>query len=235
MSKVFIYGSCATRDAVPWFPVHNFELGGYVARQSLISAFRPAPVEEFDVSGVSSNFQRRMILGDARGSLRFELQKNEPDMIFWDLCDERLGVNRVQNGGFVTHLRDHVREGIHPGPLGDVIPFGNSEHFDLWNHGLNELVTVLARQGLADRIILNATPWAIRDDAGNDMGNRPRRFNADSTRYIEAARGAGVRIADVPPELAIARTDHKWGRAPYHYVNDTYLAQLEAIVAAARR
>ena len=33
----------------------------------------------------------------------------------------------------------------------------------------------------------------------------------------------------VPQEAAIARVDHKWGEAPFHYVDGTYIAMLEQL------
>lgn len=33
MQRVFIYGSCVTRDSEPWFGEYGFEMVRYVARQ----------------------------------------------------------------------------------------------------------------------------------------------------------------------------------------------------------
>lgn len=233
MRRVFIYGSCVTRDAEPWFQGYGLEMVGYVARQSLISAFRPARVEEYNLSRIESPFQRRMTKGDLEGNLRFQIQKAEPDLIVWDLCDERLGVKKAKTGGVVTHIRDHVAEGVHPGPFGPVIQFGTDAHYDLWRKGLEQLMASVERYGLSGQIILNATPWAVVNDAGEDLGDVPREFNDSSDRYISEAESAGVSVARIPDDAVVARVDHQWGPAPFHYIDATYRAQLDRITALA--
>lgn len=234
MQKAFIYGSCVTRDAEPWFNHSGLELAGYVARHSLISATHPAGARGYDFSRIKSAFQRRMTQGDVTSHLRTQIERNSPDLIVWDLCDERHGVRPAPGGGMVTSIRNHVKEGIHPGPFGPIIPFGTEEHFSLWKAELPVLLGMLNEIGLADSIFLNATPWAVFDDAGADLGDAPRQFNSAAERYIDAAGTAGVHVARVTQEAAVASTHHKWGPAPFHYVDDTYRAQLTEITALAQ-
>lgn len=231
MQRVFIYGSCVTRDAEPWFGEYGFEMVRYVARQSLISAFHRAKIAEYDLSPVESAFQRRMIKGDVSSNLRSEIQRAEPDLVVWDICDERAGVKKARSGGLVSSITNHVRREIHPGPFGRTIPFGDDTHFTMWQRALPQFLVALEKNNLADKIVLNATPWALLDETGKDLGDVPRTFNANAERYIAAADAAGVRVAHVPQVLAVARSDHKWGPAPFHFVDDTYRAQLDAITA----
>lgn len=172
-----------------------------------------------------------MTRGDVLGHLRLEIERHAPNQIIWDLCDERHGVKAAPNGGVVTHMRDHVREGIHPGPFGPVIRFGSEEHFSHWKDCLFELLGFLEHVGLGGKIVLNATPWATVDDLGVDLGAVPKEFNGSASRYIEAADDAGIHIARVPADSVVASTNHKWGRAPFHYVDGTYEAQVEAIAS----
>ena len=87
MRKVFIYGGCTSRDAVDHYSGHGLELHSYIARQSLISAFKPAAPSVIDTSGVSGNFQQRMLSGDVTGTLPKHLARHadEIDLIVWDL------------------------------------------------------------------------------------------------------------------------------------------------------
>ncbi|HJX76993.1 DUF6270 domain-containing protein [Glutamicibacter sp.] len=238
MKRVFIYGSCVTRDSEPFFKDYGLELAGYVARQSLISAFRKVETSEFDFSKVASNFQRTMTRGDVEGNLRFEIARTNPDVIIWDICDERLGVKLVKTGGLVTRSRDHIAEGIHPGPFGRFINFGADEHFKLWKRGLDELLKVLKRSGLADRLFLNATPWAVEDEFGqnyNGQAETAEQFNRDADRYLDYASQSGVTVVPTSQSDTISRTDgHRWGPAPFHYVDATYLAMLTNLSNAIR-
>lgn len=235
MKRVFIYGSCVTRDAVPWFQEFGFELGGYVARQSLISAFRSANVAEFSFNRISSNFQRRMAIGDVQGNLRTAIRKAAPDLIFWDLCDERLGVRSVPSGGMLTQSRDFISEKIHDGPFGRLHRFGEDQHFSLWRRGLEELLSALKRYGMIDRLYLNAVPWAEKDEFGRDYNGQAEAaaiFNSKAERYLDLAWNSGVNVSLVPQNEAISRTEgHKWGPAPFHYVDDVYMRMLKNLHA----
>ncbi|MFK0083899.1 DUF6270 domain-containing protein [Glutamicibacter sp. NPDC090743] len=230
MTRVFIYGSCVTRDSVPWFKDYGLEMVGYVARQSLISAYRPSKSTEFDFGPIESNFQSRMCKGDVEGSLRFEIGRSTPDAIFWDLCDERLGVRIVKSGGMVTQSRNHVAEGLHPGPFGRALSFGADDHFELWGKALKQFVSTLERWGLSDRLYLNAIPWAMKDEFGNDhngLATRAQDFNHKAERYFKLAGQAGAQIVRTLQDDVVSQTEgHKWGAAPFHYTEETYRAML---------
>lgn len=172
-----------------------------------------------------------MIKGDVASNLRSEIQAAEPDLVVWDICDERSGVKKAKSGGLVTSITNHVRRGIHPGPFGKTIPFGADSHFVMWQRALEQFLVSLEQYGLVDKLVLNATPWALQDEAGEDLGEVPRAFNANSERYIAEAEKGGIRVARIAQEAAVARSDHKWGPAPFHFVDDTYRAALNAISA----
>ena len=233
ITRVFIYGSCVTRDAVSWFSDYGFEMVGYIARQSLISAFRKANTSEYEFSKINSTFQRRMAIGDVGGNLRFAVQQSKPDVVVWDICDERLGVRKARNGGMITHTRDYVAEGIHPGPFGPVMQFGTDEHYALWERALSELLTAVDRYGLAGKLYLNATPWAVEDEYGRahkGQAQAAANFNQAAVRYLDLARREGVNVVVVPQGAAISRSDgHQWGPAPFHYVDGTYQSMLKAL------
>lgn len=60
----------------------------------------------------------------------------------------------------------------------------------------------------------------------------PEWFNEKIELYWREAENAGVKLARVPQELALADPNHRWGPAYFHYEPVTYKAQLEAIGAA---
>lgn len=94
MRRVFIYGGCTSRDAVDQYADYGLQLHSYIARQSLISAYRPADPALFDTRGVEGTFLRRMLAGDIVGTLPKHLDENaaEIDLVVWDLMIERVGV-----------------------------------------------------------------------------------------------------------------------------------------------
>jgi len=228
--KIFIHGSCVTRDGVDWWPEYGFELDGYVARQSLISSqshldLRSIP---FDFEKIPSNFAKRMAKGDVAGNLSSQIRNHEPSVVIWDLCDERSGVLAVNTGEYITR---NVVYSANPIP-GRTIAMGNDEHFELWKHALDQFL----RSVSGIRLIVNATPWALTTDQGNPVNgdsSRAANFNLLVEPYYAELAARGIEIIRVEQSKAIARVDHKWGEAPFHFVDETYkemLVQLKALL-----
>ena len=239
MQRVFIYGSCVTRDGVEYWPDYDLEMSGYVARQSLISATAPARPGEFNTAAISSPFQKRMAEGDIVGNVINKLTADPTayDIILWDITDERLGVYRVPSGGYVSRVVDYGG-GIYRGTerLGTPIRVGSEAHRELWLASLDRFAARLEQAGIKERVILNALPWALRDEDGNPTSNRsvdPRSFNQVLQDYGAEVERRGIRVAYADPDRVVQASAHKWGPAPFHYTPDTYLASLEAVSALA--
>lgn len=235
MRKVFIYGGCTSRDAVDHYEGFGLELQSYIARQSLISAYRPADAALFDTAGIQGTFQRRMVRGDLSGTLPEHLAANasEIDVMVWDLMIERVGVQKIRSGGMITRNGVPRRAGVQPSALGGSYTFGTDEHLRQWTWALYKLVDTLRATGLRGKVVINATPWATVNQRGERMESdstmTPEWFNENVRRYWDAAETEGIKVARVRQEDAIADTEHKWGPAYFHYVPETYRAQLRAI------
>lgn len=236
MKRVFIFGGCTSRDAVNLYPEYGLELHSYIARQSLISAYHPAHPHHWDFGDVSSLFQQRMFGGDIQSTIPRHVlaSANEVDLIVWDNMIERVGVRPVLTGGYVTNS-PKIRENVEDSDLlGEWIKFGSDRHMELWSGAFERFYKTLEIAGLADKIIVNGTPWALVDRYGETLsfprlGITANFFNAAIEEYWSLVESKGIPIARVAQERAIADPDHKWGLAYFHYVPDTYVAQLEAI------
>lgn len=237
MRKVFIYGGCTSRDAVDQYADYGLELHSYIARQSLISAYRPADAKLFDPRSVEGSFQRRMLAGDIVGTLPQKLEEvaAEIDLVVWDLMIERVGVQKVASGGMITRNGTPRAEGVGREAMGGSYVFGTDPHFRQWEWAFAKFTETLDRIKLRDRIVVNATPWALYDKHGDftrsDSDMTPEWFNAKVERYWQTIADAGLKVARVPQAGAIADPDHRWGPAYFHYVPGTYRSQLRAITA----
>lgn len=235
MQRVFIYGSCVTRDGVELWPDHGLEMAGYVARQSLISATAPAQHREFRTEAIASAFQRRMAEGDIRGNVLDKLttEVDDYDVILWDITDERLGVYRVPSGGYVSRVVDY-KGGIYRGTqaLDGPVKIGSDAHRTLWLAALDKFLDRLDQLGVKDRLVLNALPWATKDASGDAVAASaidPHVYNAILDDYSAEVENRGVKVARTDLARVWQDNDHKWGAAPFHYVDDTYRASLEAL------
>lgn len=240
MKNVLIYGGCTSRDAVDHYLEYELKLHSYIARQSLISAFSPATDVLRSVQPITSTFQRRMLKWDEAGTLPEHIRKNshEIDLVIWDLMIERVGVRPVLQGGFVTN-NPQTRAYAKANRLGATIDFGTDRHFDLWSQALDSFRKVLQETNLLDKTVVNATPWALFEKSGSrthypDSGFEPTWFNETVQRYWALIEDRGIAVAHVNQADAVADPNHKWGPAYFHYVPETYIAQLNSITALAK-
>lgn len=234
--RVFIYGSCVTRDAVEFWDPAQLEMVGYIARQSLISAMSPASdVEGFRLSQIDSSFQRRMMRGDIESSLlpTLESAKDDYDILLWDLTDERNGVQQLPDGGWITRLRNFQKEQLAREKLGQILTPMEDEHSKIWNGALDSFLSQLDSIGVLDRLVLNDTRWAIEDDAGVPFSDQETFLNPLLARMSRSIQAAGVPAVSPAPATVVASTNHKWDRAPFHYVEATYHSMTSSLRALA--
>lgn len=195
--KIAIFGSCVSRDTCG-FMASSYVVT-YVARHSVTSLETPHGTGDIDLSGLTSDFQKRMVTGDLKGDGLARLVKAaiDLDLILLDLVDERRGYWLFPDGTTMTNslevescgaARDARRAGAR------LIEFGSDEHFENWKSGFKLLIDGLQEAKLLDRTILLDIEWAAAVDGAqhpqNDglsrLGRRWRRLQR-GTR--EASRG----------------------------------------------
>jgi len=227
--RVFIYGSCVSRDTFGFLDADH-ELSGYVARQSAISVGAPAAGVDEQLPRLESAFQDRMVRGDIAGNVLTTLERaaQRTDILLLDLVDERGGVVAV-GGGFVSRLAEFWRAGGRDVARGcRHIPFGADDHFSLWAPAISRILERVTELGLRDRMAVLATPWADRLDDGSLLEvpgwmTPPAVANAQYVRYFDhLERREGVRLLRLPAELARSSRHHRWGPSPFHYSDEAY-------------
>ena len=240
--RTYVVGSCVSRDTFAFLDPSHFELGGYLARQSLISAFGPTARVPIDPALLTSPFQRRMLESDADSSIPGALRAaaQEIDLLLWDLVDERLGVLDHPDGGVSTDSVE-LRTQLH-GDLPSGLTrteFGTPEHLDRFAAALPPWRDLLAELGLLSRTVIVAPPWAALDTSGaptpTSFGLDAGKANHLAEAYLAAAAEAlGVEIVgrDLAPRASMT---HQWGIAPFHYDDATYEELATEISAAAQR
>ncbi|WP_325002331.1 DUF6270 domain-containing protein [Intrasporangium sp.] len=241
--RTFIMGSCVARDTFEFLDPRFFELRGYLARQSLISAFGAVAQPPIDPARLTSPFQRRMLEADARSALPGMLRQLAPDvdLLLWDLVDERLGILDHPDGGVST---DSVEVRSQPSEVASSglthVGFGTPEHLARFSAVLPAWRDLLASLGLLDRTVLVAPPWATRSTTGeltpSSFGLDAQEANRLTQPYLDrAVEVLGVEVVGRSLEAARALATHQWGLAPFHYDDRTYRDLATEIAAAASR
>ena len=232
--RITVYGSCVARDAASEMENRGWSVERYIARQSLISAGRPADVGDLDLSLLASPFARRSFMSDVVGNLEAQLTAvaARTDLLLWDLTDERLGVLETSPGAFLTRSTEAMTAGLYEGLTARFLELGTAEHLHLWRPALLRFHTLLKRLDLTRRTILLNVPWATRTTSGE--------LTVPSwgmTRYVDLVRQeTDIRILHVPDELVVADDAHRWGAAPFHYAGTLYSWVADELeVAQARR
>ena len=166
--RITVYGSCVARDAAREMEQRGWSVERYIARQSLISAGRPADVGDLDLSLLRSSFARRSFLSDMVGNLEAQLTAvaSYTDLLLWDLTDERLGVLETAPGTFLTRSTEALTAGLYEGLPARFLELGTAEHLHLWRPALLRFHSLLERLDLASRTILINVPWATRTTSG---------------------------------------------------------------------
>lgn len=234
---VFIWGSCVSRDTFEHVDPSRHELVRYLARQSAVSAASP-PVALVKPPHMHSPFQRRMIAGDFRSTLKKHLAARaaETDVLLVDLVDERLGFYVLPDDTVVTRSVELIQAGD-ASLLPDGtrhLPLGDPEHFERWSTAIGWAGRLIRRKMPEASVVLLDIPWAQRSSAGNptprSFGVRASEANESFRPYADRAQEAlrARRIALPHAEVTSGPT-HPWGESPFHYSEDVYLRVVEEL------
>lgn len=231
--KVFILGSCVTRDALELADESCFKLSGYIARTSLASTFRNELVSNYDLSTIASSFQRRMVDNDLLKKTMTELINTDFDFLVIDLIDERFEVVDNGDGQYFTlssEFKDNVilQEGVR------ILKPNDDELFDLWCQGWNKLIEMARLNNFYHKIIINKVYWSNKDLSNElvfpEYGNWIDKNNQWLNRlysYIEKLED--IKIISYPENSFFIDRAHKWGAQPYHYTNGLYIEFLNKL------
>lgn len=230
--RVLIYGSCISRDTLELAPQQGIELAGYLARSSLVSAFARRPTQLLGTSAqVRSSFQRRMLDADAQKSLPNVLRSLQYDLLLVDIVDERFNV--LAKGAERLTDSPALRESeymTNSAASWKRVTSGSDEHFSAWTNALNRMLTSVRALPDSPPVAFLDADWATTVAGGGSTselrhaGRTPEAANELYSRYREYFRSKipAERVIRPPSTVTVSDPDHKWGLAPFHYVQGFY-------------
>lgn len=229
--RVFIFGSCVSRDAF----IGDMKPHDYLARSSIASAFgRSCDIRlaEADLDDITSEFQRRMVAADLRRTAVTALASTEYDYLLLDLIDERFDLAEFGDA-FVTVSSELLKSGIQLPPRSERLAPAEPRRMGRWREGFKRLVQVVGEE----RIVLNRVFWATRDESGIELPKQAEIHAANiqlARMYGFIDSFEGIRAIDYPPALLVSDSAHKWGVSPFHYVPEFYLHTLKSLAELGR-
>ena len=247
-------GSCVTRDIwkLPCFTPEDRKGVLVLARTSLASLFAE-PLAAFgppaELPPGLSPFEIRMVGHDLLKTGLAPLVAHRPTHLVIDLIDERFDL-LARGAAVVTRSWETELLGLADRELAGfrLVPRRSEEAQRLWRRGLVRFADVLRRELPDTRVILHDARCATRQvDAqgrlhalGPDWEFWPGapsgidELNGLFESYAGDLRKAlpDMAVVRAPEAATLASETHRWGLAPFHYVEAYYEAvwnQLEAL------
>lgn len=224
--KVAILGSCVTRDAFNYDSNKDFEITHYFARTSLISQMLgKGNFKKYNFEKISSNFQKNMIQNDIDSTFLDKLDDNF-DVLLVDFIDERF--NLLVNKEEVLTLSSEFVSSENFYSSEKVLESGSFEWFELWKKAFKDFIDSY-RLKFNKRILINKVFWSVNKSNGSKFSDQS--VDDENLKlnkiygYVEEILGCECFITYDESEI-IANSDHVWGEAPFHYVDDLYYKTL---------
>lgn len=227
-SRVFILGSCVSRDPFELPQDHKPEIVKYLARTSLAAQAIDPFADDDAVSMIESNFQRNMVLADMEKTVLKDIAALSFDALIVDFIDDRFPI--LMYGGRGATLSDEYMEGrakatspeLRPE---EVIDAKSSIKMQWWEEGFARLLAVMERNHPQSPIIINRVYWADRTIDGDPLpswiGNAREENEYLDSLYARCSKAPAVRFIDYP-NMFLADPGHVWGLSPFHYPQDVY-------------
>lgn len=222
--RLFIAGSCVSRDAFTPKNSDQFVIGKYTARYSLARLALPAidtiPRDKLDLN-LKSKFQKRILISEMENNLLGLMSEIEFDKLLIDCVDERFGLIEYLNT-YVTNSDEFRRAKLTKNSVALKIQPHTQEYFDLWELGFKKVIDQVGK----DKIIVNDVYWANKLDSG-DAVSTPQRIEYCNEIMRNLYKIAGKYISknqfvNYPKEIFVGDSNHKWGKSPFHYTQDVY-------------
>lgn len=225
--KIFISGSCVSRD--PFTPVvlEEFEVVDYNARYSLARLCYPRVNMDVDPDffeeRVPKAFVRKLLKNEFENNLIERLNTKQFDYLVLDFVSERFGLVMYKNNGYVTNSDDIRKAQLAVLRSSPKIESSSREFLDNFKNGLQKVVKEVGKE----RIIINNVFWTEIMDNGERISTPEivERRNSFISHLYQLAKDVGIpeaNFVNYPSDIFVADSNHRWAVSPFHYTQDVY-------------
>ena len=238
--NIVIHGSCITRDIFRINPV-GFTIKAYYARSCITSIVStPLDIDDDDLPGLTSNFQRRMVVNDFKKQIFEQLKSLDFDYFFIDFIDERFNLLK-SNSSSVTKSAELINSKYLAKTNINFLEINRLNYpLSSWKNDCDIYIEKLCEAFNPDKIIIIKSKWAERF---LDVSGEIREFNGINhfeISYIKKMNELLENYYDYicsqlpmaacisyPPVIAYEK--HEWGLSPFHYLREQYEAVYKEI------
>ncbi|MFM5208327.1 DUF6270 domain-containing protein [Aeromonas hydrophila] len=229
--NIFIYGGCVSRDTFNYLEANEYSIVHYYARSHLQSALHELSAIDNWSQNLASNFQKRMVAADFSKSIIHDLANSNYDLILLDFNTERHSMFIFEDGSRCTISSELSSAGFKAREeKGRIIKPFSDEMYSLWELAWKKFISLMEKLNAKDKVIINAVTWTkITSDNLFFDGIYTEAYLDSANRYLQKIyQRISIDIPSeqfiaVPEELNIASVDHRWGKSPFHYIDDYYI------------
>ena len=235
--KVFILGSCVSRDPFEFADELDFDLVAYYARFSFASLAAEPYVDEEILKGIKSNFQRRVARADMDKSVFSAIKSACYDLLLVDLVDERFPLSIFENS--IHTLSSGYRQGLYRPNSYGFVRGGSKKRRTLWRKGIEKISDFLISNELDGKLVVNRVYWSTNCEHPEELLSHFTQESIDDANrelewmYNEIEKSIPcVRFINYSRNELVVDLNHKWGLSPFHYTKvagDRLLSQLHSL------
>lgn len=211
---VDIWGSCVSRDSLEF--ANNIEIGKYCARSSIISAVAPPvamdTIKILKLEKEIRPFYRRVIDEDMHKTALRDF--NAKNVLVLDLIEERVPAGLTLCGTYITYSQVlHKFSNNGKQLLQRIIEPYSDEYVDLFLTSIDKFAKKIGdKHVFIHKAFYAKGKWEFE------------RQNEILEVYYQRASKAFTKssIIEVDKAFRISGPNHKWGIAPYHYIDEYY-------------
>ena len=226
MKKIFIWGSCVSRDCFNY--PSSFEVVAYHARCSCVSAMsKPVPLAGINLNNIESKFKRKAIINDFQKQLLYDLQVIDFDILLIDFIDERFPLKIDAEGRVITVSAELQETGA---VLLDnnLIYVNDEKRFSLWCEAWDKFMSFCMKLGIKDKIVINRPYWAGHMENNKKIYKFTQNYIKKNNCFLNRIYSTiekyipKMQFIDYPDKFIIANSKHRWNISPFHYIDDFY-------------
>lgn len=231
----YIYGSCISRDGFEFINKDTVFPERYTARYSMARLTYPPARKDYNISKLTSNFQKNILKRELNNNLIIDMDNNPTDYIILDFIDDRFGLIELEKEVFVTNSLELRNSGILEDSVTTKSIIATSDDFfNSWCQGVDIFFYEMRKRKRVEKIIVNAAFWSYNLEDGRIIGEIPSKsllsvdyinlYNDLLNKQYNYLRGMlePYQFIEYPAELFRASLNHKWGISCFHYIDEFY-------------
>lgn len=227
--RVFIYGSCVSRDIFNTQERDLFEIPEYIARSSLASSFLTTPCDDIYSDKMSHAFQARMIKNDLQKTTSKKIKEAEFDIFLVDFIDERFNLVVFSDSSVATYSNELKSSGYVFGDDDKFITSQSDAFYQMWERGWSELVKMLQESNQLYKIVINKVFWGNTMMDGSIIEGFSLKQIEEANIFLEKLYTRCAKDLNQNQFLTfddsslLLDADNRWGISPFHYAPRYYV------------